>query len=87
MFLRSAALLVLTTVAASAAQPAMMSDADKATFKKYCTGDYLSYCGDLAPNSPEVTACFKANMTKLAPDCRTAINAFQRKSRTARAGN
>jgi hypothetical protein len=30
--------------------------------KKYCTGDYMTYCGNLPPESPEVDRCFEKNM-------------------------
>ncbi len=86
MLVRAFAVLALLTTAATA-QPAAMSDADKATFKKHCTNDYLSYCGNLAPDSPEVSACFKANMSKLAPGCQAAIAAYSKKPRASRASN
>lgn len=44
--------------------------------KKYCTGDYLSYCGNLAPDDPATDACFKTNWTKLSENCRRAIDAY-----------
>lgn len=48
------------------------------TLKKYCTGDYLTYCGDLSPNDPAVDKCFGANWAKLNENCRRAIDAFEK---------
>lgn len=45
--------------------------------KKYCTGDYLSYCGNLAPDDPATDACFKTNWAKLSENCRRAIDAYE----------
>lgn len=46
------------------------------TLKQYCTGDYLTYCGNLAPDDPATDACFKTNWAKLSENCRRAINAY-----------
>ncbi|GJE59658.1 3',5'-cyclic-nucleotide phosphodiesterase [Methylobacterium trifolii] len=47
------------------------------TLKKYCTGDYLSYCGNLAPEDPALDACFEKNWKQLSENCRRAIDAYQ----------
>ncbi len=44
--------------------------------KKYCTGDYLSYCGEYNRNDPRLDQCFKTNWKKLSENCRRAIDAF-----------
>ncbi len=46
------------------------------TLKKYCTGDYLSYCGNLDPDDPATDACFKTNWAKLSENCLRAIDAY-----------
>ncbi len=47
------------------------------TLKKYCTGDYLNYCGNLAPEDPKLDACFEKNWKSLSENCRRAIDAYQ----------
>lgn len=64
--------LVVATSAANAVESKRGND----TLKKYCTGDYLSYCGNLSPDDPATDACFKANWAKLSENCRRAINAY-----------
>jgi len=49
------------------------------TLKKYCTGDYLTYCGSLDPDSPAMDKCFQTNWTKLSENCRRAIDAYHPK--------
>ena len=56
------------------------------TIKKYCTGDYLSYCGNLAPEDPATDACFERNWTKLTENCRRAIDAYQAQQGSKPAG-
>ncbi len=46
------------------------------TLKKYCTGDYLSYCGQYNRDDPRLDACFKENWKKLSENCRRAIDAY-----------
>ncbi|MFE1599129.1 3',5'-cyclic-nucleotide phosphodiesterase [Methylobacterium sp. ID0610] len=50
---------------------------DDPTLKKYCTGDYLTYCGNLPPESPEVDRCFEKNMSKISTNCKLAIDAYE----------
>ncbi|MFH6780994.1 MULTISPECIES: hypothetical protein [Methylobacterium] len=76
MLLRSTLILVLTTGAALA-QPMV----DRAVLKQYCTGDYLTYCGNLSPDGPEVQACFRQNKAKLSPDCQAAITSYVKAQR------
>ena len=47
-------------------------------FRQYCTGDYMRLCSQYDPDSPQVDQCFRANMTQLTPQCRTAINTYTR---------
>jgi hypothetical protein len=46
---------------------------DRATLKQRCGSDYTTYCGDLAPDGPEVRACFQENMANLSAACRAEI--------------
>jgi len=77
VLLRSSLILVLTTGAALA-EPVL---ADRAVLKQYCTGDYLTYCGNLAPDGPEVQACFRQNRAKLSPNCQAAITSYVKAQR------
>lgn len=79
MLLRSTLTLTLVMAAGAAlAQPPMV---DRATLKQYCTGDYLTYCGNLAPDGPEVQACFRNNKAKLSSDCQAAITSYVKAQR------
>ena len=75
MFVRVAFALTLTATAAIAA-PAVDQTADRAALKQHCTGDYLTYCGDFAPDTPELSACFKQNKAKLSTNCQGAIATY-----------
>ncbi|AWN47366.1 hypothetical protein DK419_14440 [Methylobacterium terrae] len=77
MLLRSTLVLALTTGAALAEPVAV----DRAVLKQYCTGDYLTYCGNLAPDGPEVQACFRQNKAKLSPNCQAAITSYVKAQR------
>jgi len=72
---RVAVALILQTGVALAA-PAASPTVDRTTLRQFCTGDYLTYCGDLSPDGPEVQACFKQNKPKLSPNCQAAITAY-----------
>ncbi|KAB1074405.1 hypothetical protein [Methylobacterium planeticum] len=75
------ALALLATTAGALAAPSAATGPDRAALKQYCTGDYLTYCGDLAPDSPEVHACFKQNKAKLSPNCQSAITGYMKAQR------
>jgi len=45
--------------------------------KTYCSGDAVTFCSGKDPDSPEMDACFKANMDKLSENCRRAITAYK----------
>ncbi|TGD96007.1 hypothetical protein [Methylobacterium nonmethylotrophicum] len=76
--LRSSLLLLALTTGAALAEPVL---ADRAVLKQYCTGDYLTYCGNLAPDGPEVQACFRQNRAKLSPNCQAAITSYVKAQR------
>ena len=77
MLYRIAVALSLQTSLVLAA-PGPAQTADRATLRQYCTGDYLTYCGDFSPDGPEVQACFKQNKTKLSPNCQAAITSYSK---------
>lgn len=71
---------IAATVAGTAAvaEQAPQTKRGNETLKKYCTGDYLQYCGNLAPEDPATDACFQKNWTKLSENCRRAIDAYEK---------
>lgn len=72
IFLAAAAALALTLPAA-----AQQSKRGNETLKKYCTGDYLQYCGNLGTDDPKLDACFQKNWKQLTENCRRAIDAYE----------
>lgn len=75
MFVRVILAFAVTATAAIAA-PAREAGADRAALKQHCTGDYLTYCSDFAPDTPELSACFKQNKPKLSTNCQAAIATY-----------
>ena len=75
MLVRVILALTLATTAAIAA-PAKEPSTDRAALKQHCTGDYLTYCSDFAPDTPELSACFKQNKPKLSTNCQAAIATY-----------
>ena len=53
---------------------------EEAALRQNCTGDYLRYCGNFAPNTPEVEQCFKTNMKQLSAACQQTIAAYSKKN-------
>ena len=75
--------LALAATASLAAAPALAQSAPQTkrgneTLKKYCTGDYLTYCGNISPDDPAMDKCFQTNWTKLSENCRRAIDAYEK---------
>lgn len=78
------ALLALAALAVTtlpvAAQQATRPESKDSSLQQYCTGDYFRFCGNIAPDSPEIDRCFARNWTALTPGCRTAIDAHDAKA-------
>jgi hypothetical protein len=70
---------VSVLVASSGAQ-AVESKRGNPQLKQYCTGDYLTYCGNLAPDDPATDRCMQTNWAKLSENCRRAIDAYDPKA-------
>ena len=81
MFVRITVALLATATAAVAAPAAPAPNRE--ALRQFCTGDYLTYCGDLSPDGPEVQACFKRNKASLSPNCRAAIASYAKGQRRA----
>ncbi|WP_232628158.1 hypothetical protein [Methylobacterium sp. Leaf118] len=77
------AFALLLTGGTALAAPAAAPGADRDALRQHCTGDYLSFCGDLPPDGPEVRACFKQNKAKLSPGCQAAITSFTKAQKRA----
>ena len=45
-----------------------------------CAGDYFRYCVGLAPDGPEIRACFRRNLPRLSAGCRGAIRDYDRRT-------
>ena len=80
MALKLMSLALALGLAVSFAAPASAAPETKRgneTLKKYCTGDYLTDCCNLAPDDPATDACFQKNWKKLSENCRRAIDAYE----------
>lgn len=78
MRLKPIVLAIAAAFALTLPAAAQQSKRGNETLKKYCTGDYLTYCGNLSPDDPAVDKCFQANWTKLTENCRRAIDAYEK---------
>ena len=74
----AAGLAAFAAGTSASADPAPQTKRGNETLKKYCTGDYLTYCGNLAPEDPATDACFPKNWTTLTENCRRAIDAYEK---------
>ncbi len=68
--------LLLAALAASVLSGAAFaqSEAEMAEYKRNCTGDYMRFCSAYDPASPQVQACFKANLRNLSARCQATIS-------------
>ena len=82
----SAAVLASAPLAAAPDATQRTAQRDDPNLKKYCTGDYLKFCGNLAPENPEVDRCFERNMKALSVNCRGAIDFYQQSHKQGRRG-
>ena len=77
MRLKPTPLAVAAALALTLPAAAQQTQRGNETLKKYCTGDYLNYCGNLAPNDPATDACFQKNWKSLTENRRRAITAYE----------
>ena len=52
--------------------------------KQNCTGDYLEHCSEHPPGGPAVEACFRANLSRLSPECAGTIALYKRETKGVR---
>ena len=76
--LSTVALAVLPALGAPEAARPKRGNAD---LKTYCSGDALTYCGDIDPDSREMEACFKTHRAELSENCRRAVTAYEAQGR------
>ncbi|KNY19153.1 hypothetical protein [Methylobacterium sp. ARG-1] len=62
---------------ALAAPNAPTSTRGNEDLQTYCAGDAITFCAGIDPNSPQMDACFKKNMSQMSPNCRRAIDAYK----------
>ena len=70
-------ILALSLIAIAAPASAQAPKRGNADLQTYCAGDAVTFCAGIDPNSPQMDACFKANMSKLSENCRRAIDAYK----------
>ena len=72
--------LILATSLIAIASPASAQAPERgnADLQTYCAGDAIAFCAGIDPNSPQMDACFKKNMSRMSPNCRRAIDAYER---------
>jgi hypothetical protein len=75
--IRTTCSLGLSIVLAAGSAAAQGDDAATGHLRTFCSGDYLSLCNGIDPKGSEVVACFRRNMGKLSPGCRTAIDEYK----------
>ncbi len=72
--------------AAAAATPAPSSEDQLKTVQQACTlSDLMGHCSWIAPSSPELLQCLKANPSDLSPPCLSAVKSLEGASSTAAA--
>lgn len=71
-------ILAVGLIAIAAPASAQVPNRGNADLQTNCAGDALQFCAGIDPNSPQMDACFKRNMSRMTPNCRSAIDAYQK---------
>jgi len=71
------ALLLAAPFVVASASAAPESKRGNDDLKKYCSGDAVTFCGGIDPDSKEMDACFKKHRAELSENCRRAITAYE----------
>lgn len=71
--------LILAVSLVGIAVPASAQAPNRGTadLQTNCAGDALAFCAGIDPNSPQMDACFKKNLSQMSPNCRRAIDAYK----------
>ncbi|AYO84203.1 hypothetical protein [Methylobacterium brachiatum] len=75
--MRKLTLLLGFIAVASPALAAPTATRGNEDLQTYCAGDAITFCAGIDPNSPQMDACFKKNMSQMSPNCRRAIDAYK----------
>ena len=67
------------SVALLAATPGLAAKRGNDDLKRYCTGDAMTFCGNVDPDSKAMDACFEKHRKEMSENCRRAIDAYQAK--------
>lgn len=70
-------LLAFSLIAIAAPALAQVPNRGNADLQTNCAGDALAFCAGIDPNSPQMDACFRKNMSRMSPNCRRAIDAYK----------
>jgi hypothetical protein len=70
-------ILALSLIASAATASAQTESRGNADLQTNCAGDALQFCAGIDPNSPQMDACFRKNMSRMSPNCRRAIDAYK----------
>ena len=54
---------------------------DDSALRQNCVGDYFRFCASYLPGSKEIRQCFAAKIDQLTPECRGAIQNFDRRAK------
>ncbi|MCJ2055058.1 3',5'-cyclic-nucleotide phosphodiesterase [Methylobacterium sp. J-048] len=71
-------ILAVSAIALAAPASAQAPNRGNADLQTNCAGDALAFCAGIDPNSPQMDACFKKNMSRMSPNCRRAIDAYEK---------
>jgi len=75
-----AAAIATGAVLVGASVPAGAQQAGQEALEQFCSGDYMRLCAQYDPDSPQVEQCFRAKLRELTPECRSAIQTYQKQN-------
>ena len=70
-------ILAVSLIAIAATASAQTLGRGNADLETNCAGDALQFCAGINPNSSQMDACFKKNMSRMSSNCRRAIDAYK----------
>ena len=70
-------ILAVSLVAIAVPASAQVPNRGNADLQTNCAGDALAFCAGIDPNSPQMDACFKKNLSRMSPNCHRAIDAYK----------
>lgn len=71
-------ILAFGLIAIAAPASAQAQSRGNADLQTNCAGDALQFCAGIDPSSPQMDACFQKNMSRMSPNCRRAIDAYEK---------